>query len=88
MKKDPHLNSLFKLGIKTLPKSAYDEIVAKLHEELLLNVFHANIANDVKDYKDSKSKKDVDKGVVQCKLSHNNEMCLQKAREQNLENNI
>jgi hypothetical protein len=37
--------------------NADDEIVAKLHDELLLNVFHAEIANAVKDYKDAKSKK-------------------------------
>jgi hypothetical protein len=43
MKKDPHLKSLFKLGMKSLHEDADDEIVAKLHDELLLNVFHAEI---------------------------------------------
>jgi hypothetical protein len=57
MKKDPYLKSLFKIGMKSLHGDADDDIVAKLHEELLLKVFHAEIANDVKDFKDAKSKK-------------------------------
>ena len=57
MKRDPYLKSLFKLGIKSLHGNADDEIVAKLHDELLLKNIYAEIADDVKDYKDSKSKK-------------------------------
>ena len=57
MQKDPYLKNLFKLGIKSLRKNADDEIIEKLHDELLLKVFHAQIANDVKDYKDSKTNK-------------------------------
>jgi hypothetical protein len=57
MKKDPYPKSLFKLGLKSLNGNANDDIVARLHDELLLKVFHTKIANDVKDYKDSKSKK-------------------------------
>jgi hypothetical protein len=34
MKKDPHLKSLFKLGMKSLHENANDEIVAKLRNEL------------------------------------------------------
>jgi hypothetical protein len=57
MKRDPYLKSLFKLGMKSLHGNADAEIVVKLHNELLLKVFHAEIANDVKDYKESESKK-------------------------------
>ncbi len=57
MRKDSHLKSLFELGMKSLHESANEEIVAKLHDELLLKVFHPEIADDVKDYRDSKSKK-------------------------------
>ena len=57
MQKDLYLKSLFEIGMKSLDANADDEIVAKLHGELLLKVFHAEIADDVKDYKDSKSKK-------------------------------
>jgi hypothetical protein len=49
MKTDPHLKSLFKLGMKSLHENADDEIVGKLHGELFLKVFHAKIADDVKD---------------------------------------
>jgi hypothetical protein len=57
MKKDPYLKSLFELGMKSLHGNADDKIVAKLHDELMLKVFHAEIANDVKDYRYAKSKK-------------------------------
>jgi hypothetical protein len=57
MQEDTYLKNLFKLGIKSLHKNAVDEIIKKLHGELLLKVFHAKIANDVKDYKASKTKK-------------------------------
>jgi hypothetical protein len=57
MKKDPHLKKLFELGMKSLHGNADDKIVAELHDELMLKVFHAEIANDVKDYRDAKSKK-------------------------------
>jgi hypothetical protein len=43
--------------MKSLHEDADDEIVAKLHDQLLLKVFHAEIADDVKDYRDSKSRK-------------------------------
>jgi hypothetical protein len=55
MKKDPYLKSLFKLGMKSLHGNPEYEIVVKLHNEFLLKVFHAEIANDVKDCKESKS---------------------------------
>jgi hypothetical protein len=55
--KGPRLKSLFKLGMKSLHETANDEIVAKLHDKLLLKVFQANIAGDVEDYTDSKWKK-------------------------------
>jgi hypothetical protein len=51
------MQSLFKLGMKSLHEDADDEIVAKLHVQLLLKVFHAEIADDVKYYQDSKSRK-------------------------------
>jgi hypothetical protein len=57
MQKDPYLKNLFKGGIKSLHENAKEEVVEKLHDELLLKVFHAEIANDVKDYKDTKTKK-------------------------------
>ncbi len=43
--------------MESLHGNADDKIVAKLHDELMLKVFHAEIANDVKDYRDAKSKK-------------------------------
>jgi hypothetical protein len=97
MRKDSHLKSLFEHGMKSLHENADEEIVAKLHDELLLKVFHAKIADHVKDYRDAeiadhvedyrdlKSKK-IDERVFQCKLLHSTEIFLGKAWEQNLEN--
>jgi hypothetical protein len=46
-----------KLGMKSLHGNADNKIVVKLHDELLLKAFHAEIATEVKNYKESKSKK-------------------------------
>jgi hypothetical protein len=57
MQTDPYLKNLFKGGIKLLHENAKEEAVKKLHDKLLLKVFHAKIAYDVKDYKDTKTKR-------------------------------
>jgi hypothetical protein len=54
MQKDTYIKSLFKVGIRSLHENANDDIVEMLHDELLLKVFRAEIAPDVKDYQDSK----------------------------------
>jgi hypothetical protein len=57
MQKDPYLQSLFKLGMMSLCGNTNDENVAKLHDELVQKVLYTEIAHDVKEYADSKSKK-------------------------------
>ncbi len=63
--------------MKSLHGNANDEIVVKLHDELLLKVVHVKKADDVKDYKDSKSQKmHVVKRFIQYKLLHSSEVCI------------
>jgi hypothetical protein len=58
MRNDSHLKILFELGMKSLHENVdEEEIVAKLQDKFLLKVFHAKIADDVKDYRDLKPKK-------------------------------